>query len=234
MKYYPICLDLEEKTCLVVGGSRVAWRKAKRLLASKAKIKLVAQKMLPEFKKAVTEKKISYLGPQYKREYLKDIFLVIGATNDNALNAYLSQEAKKANILYNIVDQPERCNFIVPSLVKRGDLIITISTSGKSPALAKTLRQQLEKQFGKEYSIFLELLAGFREHIKHLVPKQRQREVIFNRLVNSDILTYIKEKNWQKVKKEIKRCVPEIADLDKIKAYSALPKKAKERGVKCP
>jgi len=216
MRYYPVCLDLQGKNCLVVGGGKVAWRKIKRLLDCGAKIKLVAKEVIPELKNIISDKKINYLGTEYKTSYLKDIFLVIGATDDETLNARLSEETNAANILCNIVDQPQKCNFIVPSVISRGDLTIAISTAGKSPAMAKKLRKELETQFGEDYAIFLKLLGQLRSYFKKTIPHQKEREAIFDKLVNSNLLTHIQEKNWKAVKKEIKNLVPQITDLDKL------------------
>lgn len=204
MRYYPAFLDLNGKNCLVVGGGQVAWRKIKRLLACGAKVYLVAKEMLPDLQNAIDEKKIVYLGKAYKKEFLQNMFLVIGATDDEALNARLSKEANESNILCNIVDQPEKCNFIVPSLVVKGDLMIAISTSGKSPALARKLRAEMDRQFGEEYALFLNLLGKLREMAKRQVEGQQQRQAIFEKLVYSDLLNYIKNKDWQAVKKYLK------------------------------
>jgi precorrin-2 dehydrogenase/sirohydrochlorin ferrochelatase len=209
MRYYPVFLDLKGKNCLVVGGGQVAWRKIKRLLACGAKVFVVARELLPELEEAVKEGQVSYLGPEYKSEYLKDIFLLIGATDDEALNLRLSKEANAANILCNIVDQPEKCNFIVPSVVERGDLIIAISTSGKSPALARKLRLELEKQFGEEYAVFLKLLGQLREVLKGQVKGQKRRQEILEKLVYSELLKEIKNKNWERVQKLLKEILGE-------------------------
>jgi precorrin-2 dehydrogenase/sirohydrochlorin ferrochelatase len=209
MRYYPVFLDLRGKNCLVVGGGQVAWRKIKRLLSCGARVFVVARKLLPRLEEAVKKGQVRYLGAEYKSEYLKDIFLLIGATDDEVLNRRLSQEANAANILCNIVDQPEKCNFIVPSVVERGDLIIAISTSGKSPALAKKLRLELERQFGEEYAVFLELLGKVRERLKAQVKGQKRRQEMLEKLVYSELLKEIKNKNWEKVQKLFKEILGE-------------------------
>ncbi|HDD43735.1 MAG TPA: bifunctional precorrin-2 dehydrogenase/sirohydrochlorin ferrochelatase [Candidatus Desulfofervidus auxilii] len=213
MRYYPILLDLKGKNCLVVGGGQVAWRKIKRLLDCGAKVKVVAREVLPELKEAIDKKNVIYLGKEYKSEFLKDTFLVIGATDDEELNQKLSIEANNINILCNIVDQPEKCNFIVPSVVVRGDLIIAISTSGKSPALAKRLRLRLENEFGEEYAHFLNLLGKIRDIIKKKIPDQKQREIIFSKLVDSELLDYFKKKDLEAIKKYLKKIIPESDSL---------------------
>jgi len=205
MRYYPIFLDLNGKNCLVVGGGQVAWRKVQRLLTCGARVYLVAKEVLPDLQRAINDQRVIYLGDEYKPDFLKNMFLVIGATDNETLNARLSKEANEANILCNIVDQPEKCNFIVPSLVVKGDLIIAISTSGKSPALARKLRLEMDKEFGEEYAILLNLLGKLREMVKEQVKGQKQRQAIFEELIYSNLLNYIKNKDWEAVKGYLKK-----------------------------
>ncbi|MBW2096406.1 MAG: bifunctional precorrin-2 dehydrogenase/sirohydrochlorin ferrochelatase [Deltaproteobacteria bacterium] len=157
MSYYPIFLNLSYKKALVVGGGLVAQRKVETLLEHGASTSVVSQKLTVRLKELAEEKKIQYLGPEFSEEYLDDMFLVIAATDDQELNHRVSLCAQERGLLVNAVDQPEDCNFIVPSIVRRGDLQVAISTSGKSPALARKLRQELEVQFGEEYEKLLSL-----------------------------------------------------------------------------
>ncbi len=208
MRYYPVLVDLKDKRCLVVGGGRVALRKIRRLLECQARVFVVAQTLVEELKNMVSQGKIAYLGSEYKTEYLKGTFLLIGATDDEELNLRLSQEANEKGILCNIVDQPEKCNFIVPSLVTKGDLIITISTSGKSPALARRLRQEMEKMFGEEYALFLQILGKIRDVLKRHISSQPERQKILEALVYSDMIEKIKLKDWLSVEEKLKRTLP--------------------------
>jgi len=208
MRYYPVLVDLKDKRCLVVGGGQVALRKIRRLLECQARVFVVAQTLVEELKNMVSQGKIAYLGSEYKTEYLKGTFLLIGATDDEELNLRLSQEANEKGILCNIVDQPEKCNFIVPSLVTKGDLIITISTSGKSPALARRLRQEMEKMFGEEYALFLQILGKIRDVLKRHISSQPERQKILEALVYSDMIEKIKLKDWLSVEEKLKRTLP--------------------------
>jgi precorrin-2 dehydrogenase/sirohydrochlorin ferrochelatase len=124
---------------------------------------------------------------------LKDKFLVIGATDNQELNQQIHAEAERLGILCNIADRPEACNFILPSIVKKGDLVIAISTSGSSPAFAKKLRKDFEKQFGNEYAVFLELMGAIR---KKLLAKDHKPEVhkpLFEQLINRGLVEMIKD-----------------------------------------
>jgi precorrin-2 dehydrogenase/sirohydrochlorin ferrochelatase len=185
---YPINLDIKNKQCLVIGGGEVAFRKIKSLLECQAKVTVVSPQFHPEILKLVKLKHIRIINRKYQTSDLNKVFLVIGATNDTKVNRQIADEAKKKQILVNIVDVPDLCNFQVPASIRRGALMITISTNGKSPALTKYLRQQLEEQFGPEYAEYLELLAKWRTKLIHDIPQGKSREQIFSAIAESDIL----------------------------------------------
>ena len=191
MKYYPVHLDIKNRHCLVVGGGAVGTRKVKTLLECDARVTVVSPKPTEQLKKLASGGVISLQERSYQSDDLKGMFLVIGATDDERLNHQVSQDAEQARILCNIADRPEVCNFILPSIVQRGDLIITISTSGQSPALAKKLRQQLETQFGKEYAEFLLLMGAIRKKLLSPAHEPEAHKDLFNKLIDSDILNLI-------------------------------------------
>ena len=114
--------------------------------------------------------------------------MVIGATDDPEVNRRISQEARARNLLCNIVDRPEECNFIVPATIRRGDLIIAVSTGGRSPALAKKIRQDLEKQFPDIYSSYVALLGRIREYVLARGLPQAKNQQIFESLIEAPIL----------------------------------------------
>ena len=149
MSYYPVLLELESKNVLVVGGGKVAQRKVETLLEYGALLSIVSKELTDNLEVLVEVQKVHLLGDEFNDKHLDNIFLVVAATNDKQLNHRVSESAKKRGLLINAVDQPPDCNFIVPSIIKKGDLLISISTSGKSPALAKRLREEMETQFGK-------------------------------------------------------------------------------------
>lgn len=191
-KFYPIYLNLENKTCLVVGGGGVAERKVLTLLESAAKVVVVSPQITPKLQQLANQKTINWIKRGYEDEDLEGAFLVIGATDDRRLHEKIVAQADKNNILTNIVDVPDLCNFIVPSKVERGDLCISISTSGKSPALAKKIRRQLEKQFGPEYADFLNMMGDYRGEIINKYPDGKKRKKIFEQMVDSDLLQLLK------------------------------------------
>jgi precorrin-2 dehydrogenase/sirohydrochlorin ferrochelatase len=135
--------------------------------------------------------------------------LVIGATDDEDLNRRVSADAEQLNILCNIADRPEKCSFILPAVIQRGDLVITVSTSGKSPALAKKLRQALELQLGEEYAVLLDLLGGIRKRLLAREHAPEAHKSIFETIIHSDILTWIRDGRMQDVNDLLKEVLGE-------------------------
>jgi precorrin-2 dehydrogenase/sirohydrochlorin ferrochelatase len=133
------------------------------------------------------------LQREYVGDDLQGMFLVMGATDDERLNRRIRTDAEHLKILCNIADRPEQCDFILPAVVQRGDLIVTVSTSGRSPALAKKLRQDLQSQFGDEYTAFLDLMGAIRKRLLAEAHAPEEHKPIFERLVHSNILTWIRE-----------------------------------------
>ena len=126
---------------------------------------------------------------------LDDQFLVIGATDNQELNLKIHAEAERRGLLCNIADRPKACNFILPSIVNRGDLIIAISTSGKSPAFAKRLRKQLEAEFGDEYAEFLNLMGAIRKKLLSQDHEPEAHKHLFENLIKRDVVTLIKQRD---------------------------------------
>jgi len=151
MRYYPIYLDVQNRNCLVVGGGSVGARKVSTLLDCGASVTVVSPRINAKLNELSTKATLIIKKKPFQFSDLKDKFLVIGATDNQELNQQIHTEAERLGILCNIADQPEACNFILPSIVKKGDLVIAISTSGKSPAFAKKLRKDFEKQFKKRF-----------------------------------------------------------------------------------
>ncbi len=198
MTYYPIMVDLTGKEVLVVGGGSVAARKISTLLEYGAVVSVVSKDLSDEIKSHVDSNKVRYLGEEFSLVFLKEKFLVIAATDDAELNHRISQVAEEKGMLINAVDQPADCNFIVPSIIKRGDLIVAVSTSGKSPALAKKIRKELTDYFGDEYDFFLRLMGKIRNEILASGSDQKENSRIFHRIVDSELFETIKRDELEK------------------------------------
>ena len=199
MSFYPIMIQLEGMKVVGVGGGLVAQRKIDTLLAYHADVHVVSRDLTPKLSKYLEEQRIKLSGHEFKESHLDGAFVVIAATDDPLLNRHVSEKASARRLLINAVDQPADCNFIVPSILRRGDLLVAVSTSGKSPAFAKKVREELEKQFGDEYGSFLVLMGCLREEILEKELSQEENKRIFHQLVNSRILDAMAEKDWNGV-----------------------------------
>ena len=192
MKYYPINLDIRHHSCLVVGGGTVGTRKVMTLLDCGAAVTVVSPEVTNRISVLAQENRISLKQRPYQASDLDGVFLVIGATDLKDLNRTVHDDARKQGKLCNIADRPDLCNFILPSIIEQGDLIIAISTSGKSPAFARRLRKQLEAQFGPEYAEFLKLMGTIRK-----ISLERSRDPdahrgVFENLIDQGLLECIR------------------------------------------
>jgi precorrin-2 dehydrogenase / sirohydrochlorin ferrochelatase len=220
--FYPILVDLQGKKALVVGGGKVAQRKIETLLEYGASVQVVARELTAELEELRNAGRIEFLGGEFAEAFLEGAFVVFAATDDASLNRRVSRAAQQRGLLVNAADQPADCNFIVPSVLSRGDLLIAVSTSGKSPAFARKVRLELERNFGEEYGSFLNLMGNLRKEILRLGFSQEENKSTFEDLVSSDLLTTIREKNWdlasQIVEKVLGRPVSKNQMLDFLKA----------------
>ena len=199
MSFYPICLDLEGRSCVVVGGGRVAERKVLGLLSCSAQVLVISPELTGELLNRHNDGAIQWLNREYRRGDLKQAFLVIAATDDQNTQKQVYEEATAHNILLNVADVPQRCNFILPATVRQGDLTISISTAGKSPALARKLRLELEKRFGAEYRVLVDILGAVRPEILASGLEQPENEQLFKQLLHDDMAAWIRHKDWSRL-----------------------------------
>ncbi len=186
MKFYPIFLDVRGRECLVVGGGDVGTRKALGLVKSGARVRVVSLAFSPGLEAAQREE-IILACKAYERSDMDKVFLVFAATDNQALNEQIQADAKQGRILCNIADAPDFSDFILPSVVERGDLVCAVSTSGSSPALARKIRQELEQLFGPEYTLFLSLMKNIRKILLEKGHDPGAHQKIFNTLVEKNL-----------------------------------------------
>lgn len=178
-EYYPAFLDLRGREGTVVGGGEVAERKVQALLACGASVTVISPKLSDILEELADQGAISVVRRGYRPGDLRRATIAIAATDDATVNARVAAEARKRRVLVNVVDTPELCDFIAPSVVRRGDILIAISTSGQSPALAKKLRMELEKAIPPEYAELSSLLAEVRATVRERgtqIPAERWQE----------------------------------------------------------
>lgn len=195
--FYPIFVDLKGKKVVLVGGGAVAQRKVQTLLAYGADIALISRDITPVLRGYVEREEIGFLDREFSEDYLEGAFMVVAATDDSALNHRISQASRKRGLLVNAVDQPADCSFIVPAILRRGDLLIAVSTSGKSPALAQTIRGELEEKFGREYEVFLRIMGRLREEVLSRGLSQNENSRLFHQIIDAPILEALATKNWE-------------------------------------
>ncbi|MFH1002774.1 MAG: bifunctional precorrin-2 dehydrogenase/sirohydrochlorin ferrochelatase [Chloroflexota bacterium] len=164
--YYPLFLDLAGKRCLVVGGGEVARRKVMMLLEYGGSVEVISPELCPELAALANSGQVTATRRQYRNDDLKNASLAIAATGHTEVNRQVAAEARRQKVLVNVVDDPEISDFIVPSYLRRGDITVAVSTSGKSPALARKIRTRLETDLGKEYAALADLIAEVRAEVK--------------------------------------------------------------------
>jgi precorrin-2 dehydrogenase/sirohydrochlorin ferrochelatase len=181
---------------VVVGGGKVAERKVMGLLSSGARVKVISPTLTDDLARLHADTKLEWVNRQYQQGDLAQSFLVIAATDDDEAQRLIEEEAEQDNMLLNVVDVPQRCNFILPATVRRGDLTVAIATGGKSPALAKKLRKELEKSIGPEYRVLVNILGSIRPQVLASGLCQSENELLFHRLLHDEMLDWVKKRNW--------------------------------------
>ncbi|GAA0106778.1 bifunctional precorrin-2 dehydrogenase/sirohydrochlorin ferrochelatase [Paraclostridium sordellii] len=179
---YPIMIDLMGKEITVIGGGKIAYRKVNNFLKFGYEVTVVSREFIEDFKKI--ENKIKIIKDEYSEIYIKDSFIVVAATNNKKVNESIGMFCRTNNKLVNVIDDPKLSNFIVPSCVKRGDLVISISTGGKSPSLASKIRKDLEIQYDDSYEEYLILLGELREQILGKYNNPSIRKDLLNKIIN--------------------------------------------------
>jgi len=203
MKYYPMYLDLRERPCVVIGGGRVAERKALSLLEAGADVTVVSPSLTPKLRELAASGKVLHLQKAFEEKDLAGAFLVIAATDSLEVNSAAGRLCRKQHILVNVAAPPEEGCFIVPSVVERGDLLIAVSTGGVSPALSHRIRRELEEKYGPEYELFLHRMAAVRKRLLEEVKDEDVRKGALQAIVDSDVMELLKQGKTQEAEHRI-------------------------------
>ena len=166
MSYYPVFMNIAGKRCVVCGGGEVALRKVQALLDCGASVEVISPLFCAELADMARANRIRTHSREYREGDLQGACIAIAATDSRETNARIADEAHRDGCIVNAVDDPGVSDFIVPSCLKRGDIVIAVSTSGKSPALARKLRTSLEKQFEPEYADLVKIVSEARTEIR--------------------------------------------------------------------
>ena len=210
-KYYPIMLDIRDRFIIVIGGDRIAAEKAAALSASGAYVTVLSPEFCNELLLQAERKRVTLWQKTYESGDLEGALLVIAATNDQKLIDAICAETKERSQLINIVDVPQYCSFIIPSVLRREQLTIAVSTEGASPGLAKRIRQSLEAQFPLAYGAYLRLASVARAHLRKSGVSYAQRDDFFGDYYTSGILTKLADG-------DVEQAVEETSNL--LKTYN--------------
>ena len=204
---YPVNLVLDGRRCLVVGGGRIALRKVEGLLACGGRVTVVAPRVEPELHKLAG---ISVEERPWRPEDLDGMWLAIAATDDPAVNGAVYAEGQRRGVWVNGADDPANCSFTLPSVVRRGDLQVTVSTGGRSPALASWLRRRIESEIGPEYEVLLELLATERDGLKAAGVSTEGLD--WRSALDSDMLDLIRTGDLAHARERLQTCLSSSSD----------------------
>ena len=203
---YPLYLNIEGRRCLVVGGGTVALRKIEGLLNAGADVHVVSPDILDEIRRLP----VSVQARPFRESDARGTALVIAATDDHAVNLRVAASANELNIPVNVVDQPGLCSFFLPAVVRRGGLVISVSTSGASPALAKRLRQRLEMEFGAEYEVYVKWLDSYRAEVLARVKSPEKRHQILEEMASEEIEQLIRTQGFEAARDRLQRLADDL------------------------
>lgn len=189
---YPIVLLLRDRRVLVVGGGNVGARKAAGLVEAGAHVVVVSPRVTPAFARLVDVAALTLIERRYTVEDLAGMALVVAATDDREVNAQIGDDARRAGVLVSVADNPRASDFIVPAVVRRGDLLLAISTGGRSPALAGHLRRELDLLVPDDWEVLVRLLGIARAKVQTAVDNPTRRQEVMKQLITVDILSTLR------------------------------------------
>ncbi|MBU1420077.1 MAG: bifunctional precorrin-2 dehydrogenase/sirohydrochlorin ferrochelatase [Proteobacteria bacterium] len=216
MSLYPVNLAINGQLCLVIGGGSVATRKVASLLSCGAAVRVIS----PQAKKRIGELAEAGLLEWQQRKYrhgdLQGAKLVFAATDDHEIQDRIISEANASGILVNVVTRPEACSFQVPAALRQGELLITVSTGGGSPAMATRIKQELELIYGPEYGRFVALMSELRKEVVPSGGVQAEHKRIFERVLNADVFTFIRKQEWGELEALLRNILPSTLNVSSL------------------
>ena len=213
--FYPVYLNLKGKRVVVIGGGEVAERKVASLLDTGAAISVISPEITHRLSSLAAAKLIDLHERPYGFGDCRGAALVLSATDDPGISRAVWDEATAAGILVNTADQPALCDFIMPAVVRRGELTIAISTGGTSPALAARLRGKLSQMLGPEYARLIALLARARPEIRRRVQGERDRKALHYKILDSDIIESLKQNDTDRAERRLRQIIEDFACEEK-------------------
>lgn len=183
MAVFPLFVDLKGRKCIIVGGGKVAERKTETLLEFNTEIIIISPVVTERIQQLNKDNRLVVIEKNYSQEDLENAFIVVAATNDSKVNEKIYNDAVKNNIFVNVADSKERCTFVFPSIVKRDELVVGVSSSGNYPALSKKIREKIDSVIPRELGNMVKILKAFRTRVK-LLPDTDKRRELLNRIAD--------------------------------------------------
>jgi siroheme synthase-like protein len=190
--YYPIYLDIEDRDVVIIGGGNVCARKAETMMKYGARVTIVSPEFTEEIEEWARQEKLTVVREPYQESALDGASIVIASTDDPCINARIARDCRRRRIPVNVVDVTHLCEFIVPAIVESGSIQIAVSTGGKSPALARTLKEDLQKFVGPEYDEVNRILGTLRKGAKKTLPTDIDRKRFFDAIIAAGVLELLR------------------------------------------
>ena len=204
---YPVCLKLQDKKCLVIGGGEVAFRKTETLLEYGAKVDVITIEATEGVRRLADEGKIRLEIRPYAEGDEKGYFLVFAATGDAQVNRIIAGNCERESIWLNAVDDPPHCDFYVPAMLKRGDVTVAVSTSGNSPVLAAHIRDRIAPVVPEAYGTIAAMFGEVRTQVNASSLTMEEKKALYQEILSLDLLTMLEETPEAKVKEKIQSCI---------------------------
>lgn len=199
MGYYPVFLEMKDRRCVVIGGGAVAERKVEGLVAVGANVTVISPGITDRLNELLKEGAIRHVAREYQSSDRAGYDLVFVATDNAEINAAIFNEARSLRIWVNSADDPDHCDFILPAVIRRGELTVAVSTGGASPAVTRTIREDLDAYFTTDYAQLVQIAAEVRRELKE--KSLAASAPAWNRALKGDFRRLVKEARSEEAKK---------------------------------
>ena len=190
--YYPIFLDIENRDVVIIGGGNVCARKAETMMKYGARVTVVSPEFTDEIEQWASQERLALKRKTYDHGDLEGANIVIASTDDQTTNEQIAHDCRARRIPVNVVDVTPLCEFIVPAIIEKGSVQIAVSTGGKSPALARTLKEDLQRLIGPEYAEVNDALGTLRDGAKRVLPTDLDRKAFFDDIIAAGVLDLLR------------------------------------------
>ena len=191
--YYPIFIDVEDRSVVIIGGGNVCARKAETMMRYGANVTVVSPQLTAEIEAWARDGRIRIQRKEYEESDIEGASMVIASTDDECINGRIARDCRRRRIPVNVVDVTHLCEFIVPAIIEKGSIQVAVSTGGKSPALARTLKEDLQRLIGPEYAEINDLLGELRPSAKKVLPTDTDRKRFFDGILARGVLQMLRE-----------------------------------------